>query len=489
MFQSSLLETLSLLRPDEMSRLHKFVYSPYFNDGPYARDLMVLWDHVRTHAPAFEHPDLSTERTYAVLYPGKAFVKGKTDVLMSKLHQLVKQFAAQLISTDFDPTESLRLAAFFLDRGVPNRAEPILEKLREEQSRQKIHNAKYWIECFVTQLQAHRFDTARQNNHAHTSLVEAAHSLHHGYLVLVLELLNTLFFSSRKSKVDAAFAELIAENVPSALQIADLENEPLLLLLSQGFDFVRHPEKHGHESLENFARDLEIHAEALPIGFLRALHAYARNHCTWLFNHGDLSYAPLLFSLLKSGLERGLLHQNGKISASTFLNMVQTGLAAREFDWVKNALEQCRDQIDGVPNPQEFYNYNLANYHYHLGEYDRALNLLLHSSEDLFNNLMARKLELKIYYETDSLLLDSKMDNFKLFVYRQGKKNLTEHVFQMNNTFIDILRSMTASGMIGNAARAEKLLQKLGENQLVAERMWLREQLERLVKSAKKRRR
>jgi len=114
--------------------------------------------------------------------------------------------------------------------------------------------------------------------------------------------------------------------------------------------------------------------------------------------------------------------------------------------------------------------------------------LLLHSSEDLFNNLMARKLELKIYYETDSLLLDSKMDNFKLFVYRQGKKNLTEHVFQMNNTFIDILRSMTASGMIGNAARAEKLLQKLGENQLVAERMWLREQLERLVKSAKKRR-
>ncbi len=488
MFQSSLLETLSLLRSDEMSRLHKFVYSPYFNDGPYSRDLTALWEHVRIHAPAFDHPDLSMERTYAVLYPGKAFVKGKTEVLMSKLHQLVKQFAAQLISTDFDTTDPLRLAAFFLDRGAPNRAEPVLEKLREEQSRRKVRNAQYWIECFVTQLQTHRFDTARQNNHAHTSLVEAAHSLHHGYLVLALELLNTLFFSSRMSKVNAAFAELIAENIPSALQIADVENEPIICLLSRGFEFVRHPEKHGHESLEDFARDLESHAEALPDGLLRALHAYARNHCTWHFNHGDLSYGLLLFTLFRSALERGLLHQNGKIPAFTLLNMVQTGLAAREFDWVKNALEQCRDQIDGVPNPQEFYNYNLANYHYHLGEHDRALDLLLQSSEDLFNNLMARKLELKIYYETDSPLLDSKMDNFKLFVYRQGKKNLTENVFQMNNAFIDLLRSMTASGMIGNAVRAEKLLQKLAETQLVAERMWLREQLERLVKSGQKRR-
>jgi hypothetical protein len=187
--------------------------------------------------------------------------------------------------------------------------------------------------------------------------------------------------------------------------------------------------------------------------------------------------------LFKTGIESGLLFENGQqIQASTLLNLVQTGLVCREFDWVKQVLERCRDQIVGVPNSTEFFNYNLANYHYHLGEYDTALDLLRDSSDNLFSGLMARKLELKIYYETDSELLDSKMDNFKLFIFRQGKKNLAENVYQMNNAFIDMLRRMTATGATGNRARAEKLRKQLDETPAVAERIWLQEQLGRLGK-------
>ncbi|MBK6995136.1 MAG: hypothetical protein IPH31_09485 [Lewinellaceae bacterium] len=52
----------------------------------------------------------------------------------------------------------------------------------------------------------------------------------------------------------------------------------------------------------------------------------------------------------------------------------------------------------------------------------------------------------------------------------------------MNNAFIDMLRRMTASGMHGNPARAEKLRKQLDETPSVAERMWLQEQLGRLGK-------
>ena len=95
---------------------------------------------------------------------------------------------------------------------------------------------------------------------------------------------------------------------------------------------------------------------------------------------------------------------------------------------------------------------------------------------------MLRKLELKIYFETDSMLLTSKIDNFKLFIFRQGKKNLAENVYLMNNTFIDMLRSMAAPGMAGNTKRVQKLQQKLAETPLIAERKWLEGQLEKMMK-------
>ncbi len=480
MVDSSLIETLSKFQPAELERFHKFVQSPYFNDGSYARDVTALWDYLRPFAPAFSTPGPQVEGAYVFIYPAKNFVKGKVEVLMSKLHQLAKQFAAQHTDIGFTMPEPLRLAAFFIDRNLPNRAEPLLEKLRTEQSKRSVHDAAYWVEYACTEWQTHQLDTLRHNNHAHESLNETIRALHHGYLLMALDLLNNLFFSSRKSNIDDSFAELVAEGIPAAIAITDLGEEPVLRLLTKGFEFVRRPEQHGQASIEQVLDDLERHADQLPRDVSRTLFTYLRNHCTWRYNHGETAYAPILMTLFKSGLESGLLFEDGKqIQASTLLNLVQTGLVCREFDWVKQALERCRDQIVGVPNPVEFFHYNLANYHYHLGAYDTALDLLRDSSDNLFSGLMARKLELKIYYETDSPLLDSKMDNFKLFIFRQGKKNLTENVFQMNNTFIDLLRRMTASDMVANRSKAEKLRKQLEEMPLVAERKWLLEMLGR----------
>lgn len=478
MLDSSLVETLSRFRSAELGRFQKFVQSPFFNDGSYARDVTALWEYLRPFAPDFTAPGPNVEDAYTFIYAGKVFVNGKVEVLMSKLHQLAKQFAAQITDAIFNTPENLRLAEFFLNRDLPNRAAPILEKMRTEQSKKPIRDANFWAQEFLIEWQTHRLDTLRQNNHDHESLNEAIRALHHGYLVLALELLNTLFFSRRKSNVEDTFAELIAKGIPASLAITDLEHEPVLRLLNTGFEFARFPEKHDQHSIEQVLNELQQHAGSLPRNVSRTLFAYLRNHCTWRYNHGETDYAQVLMTLFKSGLDTGLLLEQGnQIQAATLLNLVQTGLVCREYDWVKQALDRCKDNIIGVPNPVEFFNYNLANYHYHLKEYDIALDLLRDSSDNLFSGLMARKLELKIYYETDSDLLDSKMDNFKLFIFRQGKKNLAENVYQMNNAFIDMLRRMVASGMSGNKVRAEKLRKQLDETPAVAERIWLQEQL------------
>ncbi|HAD14039.1 MAG TPA: hypothetical protein DCF33_16570 [Saprospirales bacterium] len=483
MLDSSLVETLSRFDTAALERFHKFVQSPFFNDGSYARDVTALWDYLRPFAPDFPAPGPSIEAAYAFIYPEKHFVNGKVEVLMSKLHQLAKQFAAHITEGHFTTPAPLRLAEFYLNTGLPNRAENILEKLRAEQSKQPVHDAPYWATQFLIEWQTHRLDNLRQNNHDHESLHEALRVLHHGYLILALEFLNSLFFSRRKSNVEDHFAELMADGIPAAVSITDLETEPVLRLLSRGFEFVRFPEKHDQSSIEQVLNELQRDNALLPRAISRTLFAYLRNHCTWRYNQGDTSYASLLLNLFKSGVENGMLFEDdGQIQASTLLNLVQTGLVCGEYEWVKSVLDLCRNRIVGVPNPDEFFNYNLANYYYHLKQYDTALDLLQDSSDNMFSGLMARKLELKIYYETDSILLDSKIDNFKLFIFRQRKKNLAENVYQMNNAFIDMLRRITASGMMGNPARVEKLKKQLAESPAVAERVWLQEQLRQLGK-------
>jgi hypothetical protein len=481
MQQSSLVETFSAFNTNELADFHKFVHSPYFNDGPHARDCIALWEYLRVQAPAFDAPTLEAKRVYVGVFPGKSYIKGKLEVVMSKLHQLAKQYAATITPVGFEAPEALRLASFFRRRGLPRRALPLLEKLHAGQEQQPVHDAAWWHERFLTSSERHLFDTEQNNHHNHEHLAESIRCLHLAHLTQSLQLLNTLFYARRKSNVEDAMAESLAASLPEAMRLADPAQEPLLRLLKTGFDFVRNPELYGEPELRAFWQELETEAGRIPPDLLRNLFGYARNHCTWHFNHGRLEFAALNLELFKYCFQHNLLFENGKIQAATYLNMVQAGLIARDFDWLDAVMPQCRDYIVGVPAPAELYNYTRANYYYHRREYDRALELLRDASDDLYNNLMARKLELKIYYETGSPLLDSKIENFKLFIFRQGVKHIPKDIYRMNNTFIDYLKKINNIATSGQKARVAMLLQRLDADALVAERIWLRCQLEKMA--------
>ncbi len=479
MNNTALLETLAAFTAAELNDFHRVVRSPYFNDGPYAADCIALWEHLRQYAPRFEHPDLELKRVYVRVFPGKSYIKGKMEVVMSKLHQIAKSYAAQLMAGHTLPPENIRLASFFRQRGLHKRASAILEKQRGILETATIHDEQYWQNAYWADYETHLLLTDLQNHYDHLALASAMGKMHHAHLTRLLTLLNTLFYTRRKSPVPYNFAEILAESVPIAMHGVDLEKEHLLRLLYRAFQFVRAPEEYGVQALQTFWQDLENHIDVLPREATQNLYTCARSHCAWHFNRGQSEFAMMNLLLFKSCFNRDLLFTNGKIQAATYLNMVQAALYTKDFDWLKHTMSLCHNKIMGVPDPEGLYQYTVANLYYHLQDYDKALEHLNLGSDDLYNNLMAKKLELKIYYETDSPLLDAKIENFKIFVFRQGKKNIADDVFQMNNHFIDFLRGMMNA--YRNKAKAQKLLQKLDTSALVAERAWLKEKIEQMM--------
>ena len=155
-------------------------------------------------------------------------------------------------------------------------------------------------------------------------------------------------------------------------------------------------------------------------------------------------------------------------------------LRLKQFDWVEQFIEEHKDRLLGADNPEEVYRFNKANLHFHQQNFDRALDLLSARYSDIYYELAARRLEIKIFYEIRSPLLDSKTEAFKVFGFRQAKRKLPDTPKIGNNNFIDLLRQMTNPATLGNQPRIEKLRKRLKEKQIIAERDWLAEKLNTL---------
>ena len=118
--------------------------------------------------------------------------------------------------------------------------------------------------------------------------------------------------------------------------------------------------------------------------------------------------------------------ENGILSKFTYKNIVASGLGLGAFEWVEQFIEQYKDHLE-VKDRESTYSLNLALLYFRQGAYEAALPLLQKvDTSDTLNNLNARRILLRIYYEQkEGNVLDSFLDSYQQYLYRQ--KNLGYH--------------------------------------------------------------
>ncbi len=175
-----------------------------------------------------------------------------------------------------------------------------------------------------------------------------------------------------------------------------------------------------------------------------------------------------------------MYYHNG-LTVSTLRNIVTSGLLQKQFDWVRKFLEEHRSRIVGALRPEEIYHFNLARYHFALGEHAVALDLIADHYDDLYYQIAARRLEIMIHYETDSPLLDAKLDAFKTFLYRLSKKQISEHQRRGNQHFFNALRQILHPQTPFDDQRVRRLIEKWQGQSVLVEKDWLLEKLRDLT--------
>lgn len=218
---------------------------------------------------------------------------------------------------------------------------------------------------------------------------------------------------------------------------------------------------------------LAAHDGLLPQQELRDVYLVGINFCIKQLNAGARGYIREALDLYRVGLERHVIPDNGVLSKATYQNILLLALALEEWDWARDFLETCRSMLPSGER-HNTYHFNLALYYFRKKAYREAQEILRRVEfRDVFHNLDARRMLVRIYYDTGAhAALDSLLHSFR--IYLQRHRNIGYHR-ELNVNFVRYAQRLLRLEPGDSEARAG-LQQRMAAERYLAEREWLMEQ-------------
>ena len=478
MHPSKLLTILKALDNAKMNDLHLYVCSPCFNNDNHAEEIKGLFKFIHQNHPDFCCDRITHEKAHEFVYPNKKFKKSRIDLLMSKLLKIVKIFIKDQyeIIPDKEVRELLAMAKFYKENNLKKQFNLTIKSLKKNQEKATVKKGSFYYDDFLINQEITLFTSMFNHKRGDMNISDTLKSLDIYYLLTKLEYVCALLTLSKDISVELQDTIDVLKSMSSLVEDGMLD---ILIVKVYYQAFLLLLEGSDHATYEKYLTLLKAVQQAnfLPKD-IKALHAHARNYCIEQYNNGKEAYLDELFRLYKNDLACGYLYYNGGLIPNTLQSITNIGLRAKAFQWVKDFLASHKDRIVGTDAPEEVYNFNLANYFFYIKDYDNALKHLSWNYENAFYNIDAKKLEIKTYYETNSVLLDAKIHSFKIFVFRNNK--MSEQRKMANNNFIDMLKQIMHYKTINNSSRIDKLRKKIKSKKKIAEMDWLLEQLDKL---------
>ncbi|MEM1217320.1 MAG: hypothetical protein AAGH79_00335 [Bacteroidota bacterium] len=477
------MEIIRLFSQEEQEKLQLFLRASYFYQGKEATEILRLYDYILQQAPHFLAESLEKETVFSVLYPNDTFQKGRIEKRMSALLKRIEQYIIQLELEKQGATDygGLLLARFFRSRSQDKRFEQQRKKLLRNWSGGPVRSEADWYLQYLLAKEEVLFASAKNQRSGNLGLPELFFELDRYYILTRLEYTVLQLAQNIHVSLDMEDELKHFESWLASLEGSKILQEPVVQIYYQAFRLLR---QHGEESRVLFdllRTSLQDYQHLLPIDQQKVLQSLLRIHASARCNQANSQFLRPAFELYVEHLEAGYILYDQKLPPSTYRNLVTLGLRNGEYAWVDAFLEKRWPVTSGAESSEEAYTFNRANLLFHQGDYEASLDLLMPKYEDLYYQLAARRLEIKIYYELNSPILDARMEAFKVYIFRLAKQGLPQKPKDGNNHFLDSLRQICHPKTLNNPERVERLQARLAEKRMVAERNWLEEKLQELA--------
>lgn len=473
MLDSSLLETLRHLTASELKELEKFVHSRLFFHANNASGVKILFDCLLPFAPNFDDAD-ALNHDYIAKQLGQTpqYVVKVT----SELHTVVRQYIIWAFQDHKSDTffEQLALLRFYEKRNLHQRFINLYEKLDKElKSLEKIISPESLYKRFLLDEFKHIWSYKNKPT-SDLHLRQTLNSFEAFTLFKKMQLTYNLLIRNINNAFDTEGYLYVLEDIERFCNKNGNEKNGLLLVYYEAILLII---ERDDADFDLFQKLLAENSHILDVQDYYSLHGFERQHLNVRYTKGELELLPRIFKVYQNHLEKGLLESYGFLPPFAFTNIVRHACRLGELVWVEDFLEKYQHKLGGISNPKDLYRLYFAYFLIHKGQFDKAETHLSADFDDPITKVDARCFELMLMYETESDLIDYKIESFRKLVRNTvGLPDVRREGF---HNFALALRKMINPDLKYNDKRIEKIIIEINTVP-TSESIWLVKKLGKL---------
>ena len=228
------------------------------------------------------------------------------------------------------------------------------------------------------------------------------------------------------------------------------------------------------QNFQNLKEIITLKGRTFPLTELRDLYIFAINFCIKKLNGGEESYNFEALELYKNGLKLAVFIENNQLSPFTYNNILRLAIKTKDWAWAEEFLYFNKAFLP-TRERENYFNYNLALFHFRKKDYSKAMLLLQEVSlKEVLYNLDARQMLMRIYFEIGEWsALDSLLESFKAYLHRQ--KGMSYHYESYSNLIKFVQKLLKVD--LKNKKQIQKLKDEIEQTKMLFEKAWLLEQL------------
>jgi hypothetical protein len=473
---SDLLELFKTLTDKELKGLQTYLGSTYTAKIRYRSEVVILLTMLQNYTKLGKLADLSKELAFKKVFPSKPFVGAHLERVMFELTQAIRQFL--LIETymreENAVQQQLDLTDILRNRGLLPKATQTLEQVFKLLEQDTMQGTNYFGKVYEAALMARNLATYNITWKTDLHIATTLEHLDEYYYASKFDLVNHYLVLTRSSRFETGKGKKGVMDTSIQLPDTTIKNVPYLLISEKIYQMLvaPTPDKESFDALLNL---LYRYESDLSRKSLQDFFNYVRNYSTSLLFKGHYELFPTIHQIHKDNLKKGYFFYDGKITRGAYYTIVNTALRSKQTAWALAFAQEHKDLIMGTDEDRvEVFNLAMAVYYFHEGAFDQALDLLPSHSASLDLHLLIRRLELKIYYETQSDLLLYKLDAFKMYLSRAAKTTISDDNREQNANFVNLLTQISQL-LKGENERAQRVLERIEQKTLIIEKEWLLE--------------
>jgi len=460
-----LYELIATLTSSERRAATDWLASPYHQQR---EDCRALFAYLAEAIDQGQQP--SRAECWAAVFPKQPFEDQKMRLVMSYLNRSLEAFLQQQeMEGQAGQYEHLLLAAY-RKRGLNRHFAKAQHQLQKRREKTALQSPEYFLQGFWLEREIYRQQSKAGRTKA-LNLQEQQDQLTRAFLGHQLRLgchllaHESVYKASYRIPMEAAWLAL-AQQAPYC-------DQPGIAVYLHCFLMLREPAEDQH--FIAFREQLFAVTPYFPKGELRDLYLLAINFCIRRINQTAEQFLQEALALYRKGLETELLLEEGWLSRFTYNNVVGIALRLQAHDWVEQFLHEYRPLLKPEQRGAAF-SLNAARLAFVRGRFRETLGHLQSADyRDFINNMVAKTLQLKVYYELGEYdLLESHLRNMRTFLRR--KRKMSYHQQNYRN-IVQLTQRLIALPPMDKAAQ-KRLRADLLATEPLTERHWLLEKLE-----------